>query len=69
MAKEASARLLAALRRHHPERCGMPSNLKAAPAALTPSTVAQLLGWMDARRAIPRVDVMADTAPDGARLG
>ncbi|NML88375.1 hypothetical protein HHL26_04755 [Sphingobium sp. TB-6] len=55
MAKEASARLLAALRRHHPDRCGQPSNLKAAPAILTPATINRLLSWMDARRAIPRI--------------
>ena len=60
MAKEASARFLAALRRHHPERCGQPSNLKAAPATLTPATVGRLLGWMDARRAIPRIDGRAE---------
>ena len=62
VAKDASARLLAALRLHHPERCGQPSNLKAAPAALTPSTVGQLLGWMDARGAIPRIDDCAEGA-------
>lgn len=31
----------------------MASNIKGAPAALTPAKVEQMLGWMDVRKAAP----------------